>query len=95
VALLGSVTAVRLSSIHERLLEDRCDALPSLSNPFEGATAARIVIEQRRGSFRRRDAARALEKWLPRSRPTFILKRAPSDAFYSSLILNLINNQKN
>jgi hypothetical protein len=55
-ALLGSASAARLaerlSSSHERFLEDRRAALPSLSDPFGVPEAARVVAEEPRESFR-------------------------------------------
>ena len=41
----------RLSRVHERFLEDRREALPSLSDPFGVPEAARVVIETPRASF--------------------------------------------
>ena len=55
-ALLGSAAGARLSdrlsSVHESFLENRREALPSLSDPFGVPAAARVVIEQPRDSFR-------------------------------------------
>lgn len=51
-ALLGSAAGARLSdrlsSVHESFLENRREALPSLSDPFGVPAAARVVIEQPR-----------------------------------------------
>lgn len=43
--------ADRLSIVHERFLEDRREALPSLSDPYGVPEAARVVIESPRTSF--------------------------------------------
>ena len=55
-ALIGSAAAARLSerlaSVHESFLEDRREALPSLSDPFGVPEAARVVIERPRDKFR-------------------------------------------
>ena len=55
-SLLGSATAARLSdrlsSAHEGFLEDRRNALPSLSDPFGVPEIARVVIERPRDGFR-------------------------------------------
>jgi hypothetical protein len=55
-ALLGSAAAARLSDrlagIHEQFLEDRRAAIPSLSDPFGIPAAARVVMEEPRGTFR-------------------------------------------
>lgn len=55
-ALFGSAAAARLSdrlsSVHEGFLEDRREALPSLSDPFGVPAAARVVIEKPQGKFR-------------------------------------------
>jgi hypothetical protein len=48
-ALQGSVLTERLELAHERMLEDRRTALPSLSDPYEVPPAATVVIEQPRG----------------------------------------------
>lgn len=42
----------RLSAVHEEFLENRREALPSLSDPFGVPAVARVVIEQPRGKFR-------------------------------------------
>lgn len=53
--LLGPASAVQLSerllAAHEKLLEGRRAALPSLSDPFEVSKLARVVIEQPQGTF--------------------------------------------
>lgn len=55
-ALLGSAAAARLSDrlagVHEKFLEDRREAIPSLSDPFGIPAAARVVIEEPREAFR-------------------------------------------
>ncbi len=55
-ALLGSVAGAhlteRLEGIHQNLLNERREALPSLSDPFGVPELARVVIEQPRSSFR-------------------------------------------
>ena len=54
-ALFGTAAGVRLSdrlsSVHEEFLEDRREALPSLSDPFGVPAAARVVIEQPQGKI--------------------------------------------
>ena len=56
VALLGVASGARLSDrlsgVHERFLEDRREALPSLSDPYGVPSAARVVIERSRDSLR-------------------------------------------
>jgi len=55
-ALMGTAAAARLSDrlagIHESFLNDRRQALPSLSDPFGVPAAARIVIEPSRDALR-------------------------------------------
>lgn len=55
-ALLGSASGARLSDrlvgAHERFLDDRREALPSLSDPYGVPAAARVVIERSRDSMR-------------------------------------------
>jgi hypothetical protein len=55
-ALLGTATGARLSDrlagIHERMLEERREALPSLSDPFGIPAPARVVMENSRESLR-------------------------------------------
>ena len=55
-ALFGSAAAARLSerlaSVHEGFLDDRREALPSLSDPFGVPAAARVVVERPQGKFR-------------------------------------------
>jgi hypothetical protein len=55
-ALLGSASGARLSDrlagAHERLLENRREALPSLSDPYGVPAAARVVAERSRDAFR-------------------------------------------
>ena len=55
-ALFGSAAAARLSDrlsgVHEGFLEDRREALPSLSDPFGVPAAARVVVEKPQGKFR-------------------------------------------
>ncbi len=41
----------RLSMVHERFLEDRREALPSLSDPFGVPATARVVLENPRTKF--------------------------------------------
>lgn len=41
----------RLNQVHDRFLDDRREAFPSLSDPFGVPQVARVVIEQPRGSF--------------------------------------------
>ncbi|MEO8615931.1 MAG: hypothetical protein ABI600_12380 [Luteolibacter sp.] len=41
----------RLSMVHERFLEDRREALPSLSDPFGVPATARVVLENPRAKF--------------------------------------------
>lgn len=43
----------RLSAVHEKLLEDRREALPGLSDPFGVPPAARIVLEDPTDMLRR------------------------------------------
>ncbi len=55
-ATLGGVTAAsrlsdRLEISHEGFLENRREALPSLSDPFGVPDSARVVLEQPRGKF--------------------------------------------
>lgn len=54
--LLGSAAGAhlteRLAGIHQNLLDERREALPSLSDPFGVPELARVVIEQPRSSFR-------------------------------------------
>jgi hypothetical protein len=54
-ALMGTAVGARLTdrlaSIHERVLEDRREALPSLSDPFGVPQAARVVIERPQANF--------------------------------------------
>lgn len=54
-AVLGPVANARLSdrlaTTHDALLEDRREALPSLSDPFGVPAAARVVIERPREKF--------------------------------------------
>ncbi len=47
----GSQLTDRLSIAHERFLEDRRSAFPSLSDPFGVPATARVVIEKPRTSF--------------------------------------------
>jgi hypothetical protein len=47
-ALEGSVLTERLEQAHERMLEDRRAALPTLSDPYDVPPAATLVIEQPR-----------------------------------------------
>lgn len=55
VALSGMAAGARLtdrlSSVHERFLENRREALPGLSDPFGVPEAARVVIERPRAAF--------------------------------------------
>ncbi len=55
-ALLGTVQGARLAeraaAAHERLLEDRREALPGLSDPFGVPPVARVVMEDPRDPFR-------------------------------------------
>ena len=55
-ALLGTVSGARLTdrlaSSHERFLDERRAALPSLSDPYGVPEAARIVVERPRDAFR-------------------------------------------
>lgn len=59
IALLGTAVearlADRLASAHEEFLENRREALPTLSDPFGVPAAARVVAEQPRGKFRSRE----------------------------------------
>ncbi len=48
----GSVLNVRLETLHEELLDDRRDALMTLSSPFGVPEAARTVAEHSRDPFR-------------------------------------------
>jgi hypothetical protein len=50
----GSPLSDRLDEIHEKFLEDRRAALPSLSDPFGIPAVARVVIEEPKGPFQRR-----------------------------------------
>ena len=56
VALIGSASGARLSDrlagTHERFLDDRREAIPSLSDPYGVPAAARVVHEQSRESLR-------------------------------------------
>ena len=58
-SLCGIASATRLSErlsiVHESFLENRREALPSLSDPFGVPAVARVVIEQPRGKFRSRE----------------------------------------
>ena len=60
-ALLGTAAAARLTDrlagVHQRFLDERREALPSLSDPYGVPAAARVVIE------RSRDAVRAGLPW--------------------------------
>ena len=55
-ALMGSASAAhladRLEGIHELFLENRREALPSLSDPYGIPSAARVVVEQSRDALR-------------------------------------------
>jgi hypothetical protein len=55
VSLVGSAVgarlAERLEGVHEMFLENRREVLPSLSDPFGVPEAARVVLEQPRGSL--------------------------------------------
>ena len=55
-ALLGSASgarlADRLAGVHESFLENRREALPSLSDPYGVPDAARVVIEKSHDSMR-------------------------------------------
>ncbi len=55
-ALMGSASgarlAERLAGVHESFLENRREALPSLSDPYGVPDAARVVIERSRDSLR-------------------------------------------
>jgi hypothetical protein len=51
---VGSQLSERLEVIHEKFLEDRRAALPSLSDPFGVPAAARVVIEEPKGPFQLR-----------------------------------------
>ncbi|MES2476540.1 MAG: hypothetical protein V4640_12225 [Verrucomicrobiota bacterium] len=55
VSLLGSASGARLSErslrVHEEFLDNRREALPSLSDPFGVPAAARVVLEQSRGTL--------------------------------------------
>ena len=57
-ALMGSAAGARLTdrlaSIHESVLEDRREALPSLSDPFGVPQAARVIAERPKDGFRGR-----------------------------------------
>ncbi len=59
IALLGTAAGSRLSDrlagVHEEFLENRREALPSLSDPFGIPAAARVVAEQPRGKFHGRE----------------------------------------
>lgn len=48
----GARLTDRLASIHESILEDRREALPSLSDPFGVPQAARVVAERPKDAFR-------------------------------------------
>jgi hypothetical protein len=48
----GARLADRLAGVHDRFLEDRREALPSLSDPFGIPSAARVVLERSRDSMR-------------------------------------------
>jgi hypothetical protein len=48
----GSRLEDRLSGVHERFLEDRREALPSLSDPYGVPATARVVIERSNDSLR-------------------------------------------
>lgn len=50
-AVMGARLSDRLSEVHERFLENRRDAIPSLSDPFGVPQAARVVIENPRKPF--------------------------------------------
>lgn len=60
-ALMGAASGTRLSDrlegVHERFLDDRRAALPSLSDPYGVPSAARVVIEDSR------DAMRESSRW--------------------------------
>lgn len=49
---LATPLAARLESIHDRFLDNRRAALPSLSDPYGVPAAARVVIERSRDSIR-------------------------------------------
>ena len=61
LALMGTAAGARLSdrlsNVHERFLENRREAFPSLSDPYGVPAAARIVMEDSR------DALRAASPW--------------------------------
>lgn len=48
----GARLSERLASVHEGFLENRREALPSLSDPFGVPETARVVVEQPRERFR-------------------------------------------
>lgn len=49
---LGARLTERLAGVHESFLENRREALPSLSDPFGTPAAARVVLESSRDSLR-------------------------------------------
>jgi len=49
---LGARLSDRLAGLHEQFLEDRREALPSLSDPFGVPDTARVVIERSRDAMR-------------------------------------------